>query len=152
MQPRVVSDIKNILLVEDNPLDIIMTKKALKEGSFNFRLHVVEDGEKALDFLRRNCDSGEPYTHCPDLILLDLRIPKTSGKEVLASIRSHPSTSLVPVVVVSTSSDQKDVIECYSGLANAYVTKPVEAGGFAKAMKLIVEFWTEIATTPACQA
>src|SRR5271157_2519473 len=115
----------DILLVEDNPIDVIMTRKALEEGDFRFRLHVSEDGEQALDFLHQNCNSTDTNSFCPDLILLDLNLPKKTGKEVLAEIRKNPSTSLIPVIILTTSTDNKDIVECYSQSANCYITKPM---------------------------
>jgi two-component system, chemotaxis family, response regulator Rcp1 len=137
-----------VLLVEDNPLDIMMTRKALEEGDFRFKLHVAEDGEQALDFLYQNCNSTNGNTSCPDLILLDLNLPKRTGKEVLAEIRQHPNTRFIPVIILTTSAEEKDIVECYSQSANCYVTKPLNVDNFKEAIQGIGKFWTEVAKLP----
>lgn len=137
-----------ILLVEDNPVDVIMTRKALEEGGFNFRLEVIEDEEQALKFLRQNCNPADKNSVCPDLIFLDLNLPKKSGKEVLAEVRANPSTALIPVIILTTSSEDKDIVECYSQSANCYITKPVSIDNFKKAIQSIGIFWTQTATLP----
>jgi two-component system, chemotaxis family, response regulator Rcp1 len=139
----------NVLLVEDNPVDVLMTRKALEEGGFGLTLHVAEDGEAALDFLRRNCHSADPHMPCPDLILLDINLPKRNGKEVLAHIKQHPRTLQIPVIIMSTSDEENDVWDCYSMHANCYITKPVDAENFTRAVQCIAGFWTNIAKLPA---
>jgi two-component system, chemotaxis family, response regulator Rcp1 len=138
----------DILLVEDNPLDVLMTRKALEEGGFEFMLHVTEDGEEAIDFLHHNCNSTDANKPCPDLILLDLNLPKKNGKEVLTQIRQHPDMLHIPVIVLTTSDEEKDVLECYSLNANCYITKPVGLENFKKAIQCIGGFWTEVAKLP----
>ncbi len=138
----------NILLVEDNPVDVLVTKNALEDGGFNFKLHVTEDGEDALDYLCRNCNSRGASSNCPDLILLDINLPKKNGKEVLAEIRDHSSTLHIPVVILTTSNDEKDVRECYSLHANCYIIKPVSVENFTKAIQTIGGFWTKVAKLP----
>jgi len=138
----------DILLVEDNPLDVIMTKKALEEGGFGFMVHVTEDGEEALDFLNQNCNSSDTNAPCPDLILLDLNLPKRNGREVLALIKKQPGMSHIPVIVLTTSGEEKDVLECYSLNANCFITKPVDPEHFKKAIQCIGGFWTEVAKVP----
>ncbi len=141
-----------ILLVEDNPVDVLLIKKGFEEAGFNFSLHVSEDGEQAVDFLHRECDSDSvdaPETDtCPDLILLDLNLPKKSGKEVLNEIRGHQSTSHIPVIILTTSAAETDILDCYADRANCYITKPVDVDSFKRALKSIGEFWTETATLP----
>ena len=139
----------DILLVEDNPLDILMTRKALEEGGFGFMLHVTEDGEEAMDFLHRNCRPTDEKTPCPDLILLDLNLPKKNGKEVLTQIRQHPDMLHIPVIILTTSDEEKDVLECYSLSANCYITKPVDLENFRKAIQCIGGFWMEVAKLPS---
>ncbi len=139
----------DILLVEDNPLDILMTKKALEEGGFGCMLHVTEDGEEALDFLHHNCNSTNTNTSCPDLILLDLNLPKKNGREVLAQIKQHPGMLHIPVVILTTSDEEKDIQECYALNANCFITKPVELENFKKAIQCIGGFWTEVAKLPS---
>ena len=138
----------DVLLVEDNPIDVMMTKKALEAGGFNIRLHVVEDGEKAVTFICENCHSGGPNLFCPGLILLDLNLPKKSGKEVLREIRSHPETRRIPVIILTTSAEEQDIMESYSQLANCYIVKPIGVDNFTNAVKCIGEFWTSIAKLP----
>ena|SRR5208283_555451 len=137
-----------ILLVEDNPVDVFMTRRALEEGGFRFRLHVIEDGQQALDFLHEQCNSTDVNSFCPDIILLDLNLPGISGKEILADIRDHQITSLIPVIVLTTSNAEQDIIESYSRRANCYITKPVDVDNFKKAIQGIGIFWTEIAKLP----
>jgi len=144
---RIISDIENLLLMEDNPLDIIGAKTSLEEGSFNFRLHVAEDAEKALSFLHRNCDSYDFDLPCPDLVLLDLRSNEEKGKEILATMRKNPSTSYIPVFVLRSSADKKTVVECYSCFTQLSV-EPIGVENFKEAIKLIGEFWMEIAEVP----
>ena len=138
----------DVLLVEDNPIDIMMTKKALEEGGFDIRLHVAEDGETASAFICENCISTESNFHCPDLILLDLNLPRKSGREVLREIRAHPSTRRIPVVILTTSAEERDIRESYSESANCYIIKPVGLDDFKNAIKTIGEFWTQTAKLP----
>jgi len=134
--------------VEDNPIDAFLTRLALEESGFNVRIRVVEDGEKAVDFLYKNCHSTDTDTRCPDLILLDINLPRKNGKEVLAEIKQHPNTLHIPVIMLTSSDDEKDICETYSLHANCYITKPVEVENFAKAVRRIPGFWTEIAKLP----
>ena len=138
----------NVLLVEDNPIDIIMTRKALEEVDLPLRLHVIQDGEEALDFIRQNCNSRDTNSPCPDLILLDLNLPKKSGKEILSEIRQDPNTRVIPVIILTTSSEDKDIVECYSQSANCYITKPLNVDNFKLAIQIIGKFWTEVAKLP----
>ena len=138
----------DILLVEDNPLDILMTRRALEESGFGFILHVTEDGEEAMDFLHNNCNPIGANKPCPDLILLDLNLPRKNGKEVLTQIRQHPDTLHIPVVILTTSDEEKDVLECYSLSANCFITKPVGLENFKRAIQCIGGFWTEVAKLP----
>jgi two-component system response regulator len=138
----------DVLLVEDNPIDIMMTKKALEEGGFDIRLQVVEDGEKALAFIYENCISTDENLFCPDLILLDLNLPKKSGREVLKEIRSNPDTRRIPVIILTTSAEEEDIKESYSQSANCYIVKPIGVDNFTNAVKCIGEFWTQTAKLP----
>jgi two-component system, chemotaxis family, response regulator Rcp1 len=139
----------DILLVEDNPVDVLVTKTALEESGFDFELHVAEDGEEALDFLYQNCNSTDSNKPCPDLILLDINLPRKNGKEVLAEIKQHPETLHIPVVILTTSNDEKDIHESYSLHANCYVTKPVDVENFTKAVQCIGKIWMEVAKLPS---
>lgn len=138
----------DILLVEDNPLDVLMTKRALEECGFGFMLHVTEDGEEAMNFLDRNCNSSDRNTPRPDLILLDLNLPKKNGREVLAQIKQHPDMLHIPVIILTTSDEEKDVLECYSLNANCFITKPVDFENFKKVVQCIGGFWMEVAKLP----
>ncbi len=137
----------DILLVEDNPGDVRLTVEALKDGKMYNRLHVVEDGVEALRFLRKE---GE-YANAPrpDLILLDLNLPRADGHEVLAEIKQDDALKRIPVVVLTTSQAEEDVIRSYNLNANCYITKPVDLAQFVKVVHSIEEFWLSIVRLPA---
>ncbi len=135
-----------ILLVEDDQGDVDLIKEALKEGKFHNSLDVVEDGEEAMAFLRREgrfADATEP-----DLILLDLNLPKKDGREVLAEIKEDPALRRIPVVVLTTSEAEKDIIKSYDLHANCYITKPVDLDQFIKIVRSVQEFWLSIVKLP----
>lgn len=136
-----------ILMVEDNPGDVELTKEAMSSGKLNNELHVVEDGEAALDFLFQR---GE-YTDSPrpDLVLLDLNLPKVSGQEVLAEIKASEELAGLPVVILSSSTDHKDIASSYHLKANSYVSKPVRMDEFLEVTKAIEHFWVEIVRLPS---
>ncbi len=136
-----------ILLVEDSPDDIVLTTEALKEGKVRNRISVVEDGEEAMHFLRRQGQHAAAPR--PDLILLDLNLPRKSGREVLAEIKQDPNLKRIPVVIMTTSSDEKDVLQAYNCHANCYVTKPVDLDQFLGVVKSIEYFWLSIVKLPA---
>jgi two-component system, chemotaxis family, response regulator Rcp1 len=143
------SESVDILLIEDNPVDAILIKHTLKDTDLNFRLHHVEDGEAAVKFIQRNCyDDIFPPSLCPDLIILDLNLPKKSGKEVLGEIKQHPATLNIPVVVLSTSGEDKEICEAYSLHANCYAKKPTKYAEFEAAVKFIQQFWTNVVELP----
>ena len=135
-----------ILLVEDDLPDIRLTQRALKGGKLNKNLSVARDGVEALAFLRRQ----DPYSEAPrpDLILLDLGLPKKSGAEVLAEIKKDPKLKSIPVVVLTTSDAQEDILETYDLHANAYTRKPVDVDEFLSMIKTIEEFWLSLAMLP----
>ena len=135
-----------ILLVEDSPTDALMTKHALARARLVNRLHVVEDGVKAIAFLRRQ----EPYADAPrpHLILLDLNMPRMDGREVLAEIKADENLKVIPVIVLTTSSAEEDVLKSYKLHANCYITKPVGFGAFAEAVASIENFWFAVVTLP----
>jgi CheY-like chemotaxis protein len=135
-----------ILLVEDSPSDADLTEEALSDGKVLNHLHWVEDGVEALAFLRRQ---GK-YTNAPrpDLILLDLNLPKKDGREVLAQIKADPSLKLIPVVILSTSAAERDILKTYELNANCYVTKPIGLEQFISVVKLIEEFWLALVKLP----
>jgi two-component system, chemotaxis family, response regulator Rcp1 len=131
-----------ILLVEDNPGDARLTREALRDAKVRNDLHVVLDGVEALAFLRRQGKHATAPT--PDLILLDLNLPKKDGREVLEEIKRDDQFRHIPVVILTTSQAEKDVIESYRLRANAYVTKPVDLEQFLKVVRSIEHFWLEI--------
>lgn len=135
-----------ILLVEDNPGDVRLTVEALNEGKVRNNLNVVGDGVDALDFLLRR---GK-YTNAvrPDLILLDLNLPKKNGREVLAEIKKHPHLKRIPVVILTTSKADEDILKSYDLYANCYITKPVDLEQFLKVVKSIESFWLTIVSLP----
>jgi two-component system response regulator len=135
-----------ILLVEDSPSDVLMTREALKNAKVLNNLHVVEDGVEAMDFLRKKgkyADAPRPH-----LILLDLNLPRKSGREVLAEMKSDPVLGVIPVVVLTTSQAEADVLQAYGLHANCYVTKPVEFANFASVIRSIEKFWFTVVTLP----
>ena len=135
-----------ILLVEDNPGDARLTIEALKEAKVHNQLRHVSDGVQALAYLRRE----PPYTDAPrpDLILLDLNLPRKDGREVLAVIKADEKFKRIPVVVLTTSQAEEDVLRAYNLNANCYVTKPVDLDQFLKVVKTIEDFWLTIVKLP----
>lgn len=128
-----------ILLVEDSPSDAAMTVDALRGGHLTKQVHVVGDGEAALAFLRRQ--GGYAAARRPDLILLDLNLPRKDGREVLAEIKADGDLTVIPVVVLTTSSAETDILRAYQLRANCYVTKPVGLDDFLRAIRGIENFW-----------
>ncbi|MEU0357437.1 response regulator [Streptomyces cyaneofuscatus] len=135
-----------VLLVEDDPGDELMTREAFEDNKIRNTLHVVRDGQEALDFLYRR---GEyPDAPRPDLVLLDLNLPKYDGRQVLEQIKGDPELSLIPVVVLTTSSAEEDILRSYKLHANAYVTKPVDLDQFIAAVRQIDEFFVTVVRLP----
>ena len=135
-----------ILLVEDSPGDVRLTKEALKEGKILNHLHVVGDGVEALAFLRQEGSyAGAPR---PDLILLDLNLPRKDGREVLESIKEDPDLRRIPVVILTTSSAERDVLQSYDLHANCYVTKPVDLEQFISVVRSVEDFWLTVVKLP----
>lgn len=135
-----------ILLVEDSPGDVNLTKEALRSARVANELHVVGDGEAALRFLR----GQDPYAGVPrpDLVLLDLNLPRKDGREVLEDVKADPELRSIPIIVLTTSSDEMDILQSYRLHANAYVTKPVGFAEFLEALRYIEGFWLEIVKLP----
>jgi chemotaxis family two-component system response regulator Rcp1 len=131
-----------ILLVEDNPGDARLTREALRDAKVRNNLHVVPDGVEALAFLQRQ--GKHAAVPKPDLILLDLNLPKKDGREVLEEIKQNDEFRHIPVVILTTSQAEKDIIESYRLRANAFVTKPVDLEQFLKVVRSIEHFWLEI--------
>jgi len=139
-----------ILLVEDSAADVRLTIEALKEAKMANRLTVVDDGVKAMDFLyRRGGHAGAPR---PDLILLDLNLPRKDGREVLAEIKANSDLRRIPIVVLTTSSAEEDILNAYDLHANCYITKPVDFRQFMVVVKAIEDFWLTIVKLPDREA
>ncbi|MFI6092925.1 response regulator [Streptomyces sp. NPDC051218] len=140
----------DVLLVEDDPGDELMTREAFEDNKIRNNLHVVRDGEEALDFLYQRGDhTGVPR---PDLILLDLNLPKYDGRQVLEKIKSDPDLQDIPVVVLTTSAAEEDILRSYKLHANAYVTKPVDLDQFIAAVRQIDDFFVQVVRLPRRQA
>lgn len=136
----------NILLVEDNLGDIRLTQEAFKEGKVHNDLITVRDGVRAMAYLRR--EGVYKNAVRPDLILLDLNLPKKDGREVLAEIKSDEGLKIIPVVVLTTSDAERDILETYNLHVNCYIKKPVGLDQFIKVAKCIEDFWVETVTLP----
>ena len=142
-----IRELVQILLVEDNPGDVRLTREALKEAKFRNTLQVVGDGVEALAYLRQQGQySGAMRPH---LIMLDLNLPRMDGREVLAAIKKDADLRRIPVVVLSSSEAETDIARAYELHANAYVTKPVDIDHFLQVVKAIEEFWVEIVKLPS---
>ena len=135
-----------ILLVEDNPADVRLTQEALKEGKVYNNLHWAKDGVEALEFLKRQGKHADAPR--PDIILLDLNLPKKDGREVLAQIKRDSELKQIPVVVLTTSEAEEDVLKSYELHANCYVTKPVDLEKFIVVVQSIDRFWLSVVTLP----
>jgi len=135
-----------ILLVEDNEADIRLTREVLADGRMLNRLSVTKDGEEAMSFLRRE----RPYQDAPrpDLILLDLNLPRKDGREVLAEIKNDPALRRIPVVILTTSRAEADIIQTYELHANCYIVKPVDLGQFINVIRSIEDFWLKMVRLP----
>ncbi len=136
-----------ILLVEDNPGDTDLIREGLENSKIHNRLHVVEDGEKALAYLRKEA----PYANAsrPDLILLDLNLPRKDGREVLAEIKEDKYLKRIPVIILTTSKAEEDIIRTYNLHANCYISKPIDVGQFLNVVKSIENFWLSIVILPS---
>jgi two-component system, chemotaxis family, response regulator Rcp1 len=136
----------DILLVEDNPADVRLTEEALKESKIRNRLFVAEDGVEAIRFLRREGDKADMPR--PDLILLDLNLPRKDGREVLSEIKEDSDLRRIPVVVLTTSQDEQDILKSYNLHANCYVSKPVDLDQFLKVVRSVEDFWFAVVILP----
>lgn len=136
-----------ILLVEDNAADVRLTEEALKEGKVRNNLHVARDGMEALEFLHRQGKFKDATR--PDLILLDLNLPRRDGREVLADIKNDPELKMIPVVVLTTSSAEADILKSYKLHANCYITKPVDLEQFVNVVRSIDDFWLTVVRLPS---
>ena len=136
-----------ILLIEDSPSDTALTMEALKEGKIANKLSRVEDGVEAMAFLRKQ----EPYKNVtrPDLILLDLNLPRKDGRQVLRELKEDPDLRMIPVVVLTSSRAEQDVLKAYELYANCYITKPVDFAQFINIVKSIESFWLTVVALPS---
>ena len=134
------------MLVEDSPSDAALTIEALKEGKIANRLTHVEDGVDAMDCLRQRGKYAKAAR--PDLIMLDLNLPRKDGREVLAEIKNDADLKLIPIIVLTTSRSDKDILESYKLNANCYITKPVDFTNFVEVVKSIEQFWLTVVTLP----
>lgn len=146
MSARTASQPIEVLLVEDNPGDVRLTREALKEGKVRNNLSVAPDGVEALAFLRRQGRYADAPR--PDLILLDLNLPKKDGREVLEEIKADPALRTIPVVILTTSEAERDIARAYDLHANCYITKPVDLDQFITVVKSIEDFWFTIVKLP----
>ncbi|HEX2641685.1 MAG TPA: response regulator [Thermoanaerobaculia bacterium] len=138
-----------ILLVEDSPEDFEATRRALHKSGLRNPIYRCSDGDEALDFLHRRGEFADASTAPrPGIILLDLNLPGTDGREVLADIKSDERLKQIPVIVLTTSSDDRDVEACYKSGANSYIQKPVDMDGFIKAIERLNDFWFEVVILP----
>jgi CheY-like chemotaxis protein len=135
-----------ILLVEDDPGDVVMTREAFQDYKIHNQLHVVNDGTEAMAFLRQEGEFADQPR--PDLVLLDLNLPRMDGREVLQAIKSDPELASIPVVVLTTSENEDDVLRSYSLHANAYVTKPVDFERFIEVVRRIDDFFVSVVRLP----
>lgn len=144
-QPEYVMPIE-ILLVEDSPGDVELARGSLESSKLRLVLHVVDDGEEAMDFLRRSGKHAKAPR--PDLVLLDLNLPKKDGREVLAEIKADPELKRIPVVILTTSSEEADVLRAYNLHANCYITKPIDLRQFVEVVRAVESFWLTIVKLP----
>lgn len=135
-----------IFLVEDNPGDVRLTQEALKEGKILYEMHVAPDGMEAMAYLKREGKYAEAPR--PDLIFLDLNLPKKDGREVLDEIKTDPDLKRIPVVILTTSRDEQDVLRTYNLHANAYVSKPVGLEQFLAVVRSVEDFWLTVVRLP----
>jgi len=136
----------HVLLVEDDPGDIRLTQEALKDGKVHINLHVVRDGIEAMEFLhRRGKYAALPR---PDLVILDLNLPKKDGREVLAELKADADLKHIPVVVLTTSKEERDIIKSYDSHANCFITKPIDLDEFIRVVQSIEDFWLTIVKLP----
>ena len=142
--------VTNILIIEDSPEDYETTVRAVKKVGFSNSIYHCSDGDEALDYLFRRGDFVDPEkSPRPAIILLDLNLPGTDGREVLTEIKSDSNLKKIPVVVLTTSSDERDIEKCYASGANSYMQKPVDLDGFVEAIGKLKDFWFKICILPS---
>ena len=142
-------DEKVLLIVEDSDEDFYTTKRALKKSGLANNIHRCKDGQEALNYLFHKAGYSDHTKYpTPNLILLDLNLPKVSGKQVLESLKAHQELKKIPVVVLTTSNDERDIEECYSNGVNSYMQKPVDIEKFMESIQRLKDFWFEIVLLP----
>jgi CheY-like chemotaxis protein len=146
MSPSNRAEPVQILLVEDSPGDIRLTREVLRDAKIANELHIVGDGEQAMAFLR--CEGQYADVRRPDLILLDLNLPRKDGREVLAELKDDPALHLIPVIVLTTSAAEQDVLRSYDLKAACYITKPIDLDEFISVVRSIESFWLSIVRLP----
>jgi two-component system, chemotaxis family, response regulator Rcp1 len=144
--PALLADSIEVLLVEDNPGDVRLTREALRESRVRNRISVARDGIEALEMLR--AEGPHEDTRRPDLILLDLNLPRMNGRELLAEIKKDPRLRRIPVVILTSSREEEDIARTYDLHANAFVTKPVDFEQFVRAVRSIEDFWLTVVKLP----
>jgi len=135
----------NILLIEDNEGDILLTTEAFEESKIVNRITAIRDGKKAISFF----ENLTPRDEIPHLVLLDVNLPKISGHEVLKYIKNHEKYKCIPVIILTTSSSEKDILKSYQNHVNCYITKPIDLADFMQAITKIEDFWINIVSIPA---
>jgi two-component system response regulator len=138
----------SILLVEDSPEDFETTRRALQRSGLQNPIHLCTDGDDALDFLHHRGRHADPPSPRPGIVLLDLNLPGTDGRQVLEEIKSDAQLKQIPVVVLTTSADERDIAACYLAGANSYVQKPVDFAGFMFAIERLKGYWFEVVILP----
>jgi CheY-like chemotaxis protein len=142
-----------ILLVEDDPGDQELTRRALRHDTLNIDLRIVHDGEEALDYLFRRGEYENPESSpTPDLVLLDLNMPKKNGREVLTEMKENASVARIPVVVLTTSEQEADILRSYDLGCNSYIQKPVEIDQFISSVRKLGNYWFEVVTLPTAES
>lgn len=136
----------NILIVEDNSGDIVLTREAFEEVGLSDKVHISKDGEEAMRFLRKESPFENAPT--PDIILLDLNIPKKDGREILLEIKNDDDLKIIPVIILTTSKSDKDILSCYRSHANCYIEKPVDFDQFVEIISSIKDFWLNMVHLP----
>jgi len=142
----VIGSVIQVLLVEDDPGDVLMTREAFEDNKVANQLHVVSDGAEAMDFLQKKGEYTQAPT--PDLVLLDLNLPRMDGREVLAAVKADDELRQIPIVVLTTSEAEEDVLRSYALHANAYVTKPVDFERFIEVVRKIDDFFVSVVRLP----
>ena len=146
MRTRAFGEPIHILLVEDDPADVVLTRETLRDANVPTEMHVVSDGEDALRLLRRE----PPFEAAPrpQIVLLDLNLPRKSGRDVLVEIKRDPELKAIPVIVLTTSRSERDVVSSYEQHCNAYVTKPIDLDHFLHVVRAVEDFWLRVAQLP----